>query len=157
MERTFLYMPHLFPWVPTVCQEPKLDEPPHSAWKKKRKNLGWTVELMALNLNCAEILLTSVDDLEQNRQDLCCIWPVVTRHFLISVFLPLGKPPGTDGTDQFWLSEKYQIFHTSQTELSVNKIGYLRLIVLPFQGPDVRMFTVASVAHWKLWLENFVS
>lgn len=57
------------------------------------------------------------------------------------------------GTDLFSLSKKHQISHVSQTELFVNKTGRLRLFYLPFQGPDIRVFTQDGVAHaisaWK--------
>lgn len=119
---------------------------------------------MAPNLSSVEMPLTLVDGLEGNTLDtngispVLHIWPVVTRHFSDFWFFLCGESSGYYSTDQFSLSEKHQIFHTSQTELFVNKIAHLRLIYLPFQGPDKGMSTLASVAHestgWKTLSHN---
>lgn len=114
---------------------------------------------MALNLSGAGMPLTIAGDLEWNKQDtngISSVLPLNSFHKAFSDFrllFPRSESPGYYGTDLFSLSKKHQISHVSQTDLFVNKTGRLRLLYLPFQGPDMRMFTLAAVAHaisaWK--------
>lgn len=92
------------------------------------------------------------------RDQPCAAFDQLSQGVFRFWFLLCVESSGYCGTDQFSLSEKHQIFHTSQTELFVTKIAHLRLIYLPFQGPDMRMSTLASVAHertgWKILFHN---
>lgn len=129
-----------------------LQSPASSQWD----NLGWIVKLIALKLSGAGMHLTTAGGLKWNKQGTNGISPTLPLNSFHKAFsdfwllFPCSESPAYYGIDLFSLSK---ISHVSQTELFVNKTGRLRPFYLPFQGPDIRMFTQDGVAHaisaWK--------
>lgn len=107
------------------------------------------MELVVQSLSSAEMPLTAVIHLEKNTQDTNGINPVLHLTICHKLFSDscVVSHLATMAQISFHSVKSTRSFHTSQTEVFVNKIAHLRLIYHPFPGPDLEMSSLAHAVH----------